>query len=464
MTLGFSETVATQQSYRDLVFPPLTFTPPQVERQTLPNGLQLFLVEDHELPVISMSALIKTGAMYEPADKLGLAAITAEVLRSGGTANRKPDEVNDTLEYLATSIEADIQEELGSVELWTLKENLATSLDILADLLRHPAFADDKVELAKAQMLEVIRRRNDYPEDIANREFLRLVYGNNHPLARIPEIETMNNVTREDVLAFYAAYFHPNNIMLAITGDFETADMVKQIETALGDWPSVVLTFPPVEVAKPALAPSVNLIQSDVDQANVMLGHLGITAKNPDYPAVYLLDLILGAGGFSSRLVQTVRNKLGLAYSVGSSLGAGLRDDGVFLVYCGTGNDTVGQAIQAIRDQLAQITQAAVSAEELQAAQNQYLNSFVFQFAAVADIVRRNMIYEYMGYPPDFLETFRDRVMQVTREDVLRVAHTYLHPDQLTILAVGKAEVIRPLLTAFGEVHDIRVTPVEATP
>lgn len=457
----FGSAAVAQQPYQDLVFPPLTFTPPQVQRHTLPNGMRLFLVEDHELPVIKIYALIKTGSMYEPADKLGLAAITGEVLRTGGTTSHSPDEINSMLEDLATTFEISIEEEQGYADLWTLKRYVETSIKVFAEVLMHPAFDQEKIDLAKSQMLEIIRRRNDYPDEIALREFLRLVYGNDHPLARIPQIETISKITRDDVLAFYQTYMQPNNIMLAVTGDFDSAVMRDAVQTIFQDWNPAPVVFPDVASVKTEWQPSVNLISYAAEQTTLILGHPGIKADNPDYPAIHVLDLILGAGGFSSRLFQKVRTELGLAYAVGSSLGAGFRDVGVFWAYCGTRNDTVLNAITAIQGELTRLTQTVVSAEELQAAKNQYLNAFVFRFATATDIVRRQMFYEYMGYSPDFLETFRDHVLNVTRDDVLRVARTYLHPDHLIMLAVGNAAQIKTPLSTFGEVREIHLDPTE---
>jgi len=452
---------SAQETYKDLVFPPLVFTPSRVEQHTLDNGMRIFFVEDHELPVISMYAIVKTGGIYEPEDKIGLATITSEVMRTGGTTRRSADEINETLEYLAASVEVDIGEELGSVELWTLKKNVDTSLKIFADVIINPTFDQAKVDLAKNQMFELIRRRNDSTESIRSREFMRVVYGRKHPLARIPQIDTINAIARDDLVAFHQRYFHPNNVMLAVTGDFDTAEMLAKLNTTFQDWKSMEITFPDVNTVAYEFRPSVNLIHKDVEQANLAIGHLGIKADNPDYPAVRVLDLILGAGGFSSRLFQTIRNEMGLTYSVGSYLGAGTRDYSVFLIFCGTRNDAVHEAITVILDEIKQLTETEVREEEVQAAKNQYINSFMFKFATVNDIVRRKMFYEYIGYPPDFLETFRDSVMNVTKADVLRVARHYLHPDKMIILAVGNAEEIKEPLSTFGPVHEITLDRVE---
>lgn len=450
-----------QPEYEKLTFPPLNFTPPEIERHTLSNGMSLFFAPDHELSVISMYALIKTGSIYEPADKVGLSSITAEVMRTGGTKTYSSDEINNMLEFMAASVEVGISEDSGSVELWTLKRNVDSALKIFADVLRHPAFEQDKIDLAKNQMLEDIRRRNDTPENIRGREFMRVLYGKTHPLARIPQVGTINSVTRSDLVAFHQAYFHPNNIMLAVTGDFEPAEMLKTLTDTFQDWPSADVKLPEVEPVNYEFSPGVYVVDKEVEQTNLGIGHLGIMANNPDYPAVRVLDLILGSGGFSSRLFQKVRTERGLAYSVGSYLGAGTRDYAPFLIYCGTRNDAVQETIQVILDTIKEMLASEVTDRELESAKNQYVNSYIFKFATVNDIIRRKMFYEYVGYPPDFLETFRDKVMNVTKADVLRAAQTYLHPDKMKILAVGSRRQIESALATFGAVQPVELDPVE---
>jgi len=365
------------------------------------------------------------------------------------------------LEFLAASVEVDADDEMGTAELWTLQKNLDTSLELFADILRHPAFEQDKVDLAQSQMFESIRRRNDSPPGIRSREFSRVLYGKMHPLARIPQVETIQAITHDDLLAFHQTYFHPNNIMLAVTGDFEPDVMREKLASAFGDWEREDVNFPEVETVAYEFSPAVFLIDKDVEQTNLALGHLGIKADNPDYPAVRILDLILGSGGFSSRLFQKVRTERGLAYSVGSYLGAGTRDYGEFLIFCGTRNDAVAEAVQVILDEVKAFLETEVSDRELEAAKNQYLNSYVFKFATVDNIVRRQMYYEYVGYPSDFLESFRERVMTVTKADVQRVAKSYLHPDKMKILAVGRGAEIKEALATFGDVQLFELDPVE---
>lgn len=457
-----------QESFRDLTFPELTLTLPEIEQQTLANGLRLFLVENHELPIIKLYALVNVGSIYEPVEKLGLTDILADVMRTGGTASRSSDEVNEMLEFLASDIEVAIQPEYGTVEAWTLRKNFNTTLELFADILMNPAFEADKVALTTTQQLDRIRRRNDDPHEIIGREFLRLVRGPRHPLARIPQPATIQAMTRADLVAFHAAYFRPDRVMLAVTGDFESTALLADLRNAFGAWAppaedaaNPALTEHVEPVSPPASGMSVFLVPKDVEQATLMFGHPGITLQNADSAAITLLDLMLGGGGFSSRFYQRVRNDLGLAYFVGSHLGAGMREPGVFYYYCGTSSAQVGEAMQAMLAEIRDVRQHGVSAGELQSARNHYLNSFVFKFETDDAVVRRLMYYDYFGYPPDFLETFRQRVMAVTPADIQRAANAYLYPDDVTVLAVGDPDEVRPGLSIFGDVTILDLDPVE---
>lgn len=440
------------QSYKDLKFKPLEFKPPPVDRVELANGMVLFLAEDHELPIVNISAKIRTGGIYEPADKVGLAELTGIVMRTGGTQSRTPEEINKELEFMASTVETSIDDESGSAGLFTLKKNLDKSLEIFADILMHPVFDKDKVELAKAKALEAIRRRNDSPQGIAKIEFQKLIYGKTHPLARTTEIETINNISREDLVDFHKKYFHPNTILLGITGDFDKAEMIEKIEKVFAGWEKVKVDYPEVPPVNTQVKSTIALFDKDINQTHIIVGHLGTKITNPDYPAIRVLDEILGGGGFTSRLYKKIRNDEGLAYAIYSNFEAGLRDYGTFEVILQTKTESTREAIDAVIDQIKRLTQEEVSDEELQVAKDQYMNSFVFRFDTLSKIVQRKMLYEYYGLPIDFLEKFRDKVLNVTKADVLRVAQQYLHPDNLVIMVVGNRNKIEKDLASLGPV------------
>lgn len=455
---------AAQKDYQKLRYPPLAdLKLPKVERFELANGLVVYLVEDHTLPKVEGYALVKTGDRFEPADKVGLAGIVGRVMRTGGSTSRKGEDIDRLLENMGASVETSIDNDSGNASLFTLKENLPQVLEVLADLLRNPAFPQDKLELAQVQERSAIARRNDDVGEIAGREFAKLLYGASSPYARQTEYATIQNVTRDDLVAFHRRYFQPNHTILGLWGDFNAAEVKGLVEQKFGSWPPAAsgpaLALP--EVPKEWKG-SINFIaKDDVNQTNVRLGHLGGRLDDPDYYALNVMSEILG-GGLSSRLFRHIRSDLGLAYAAGSAWAAEYDHPGFFLIRVDTKSQTTVQAIAETLKEVKRLTAEPVSAEELRAAKEGILNSFVFNFDTTGEIVRRLMTYEYFGYPRDFLEKFKANVEKVTAEDVLRAAQAHLKPDQLVILAVGRQQDFDKPLASLGAVNTIDITIPEA--
>ena len=453
--------------HEELTFEPIEFKPPVPEMRMLSNGVTLYLLEDHELPLFNINGLVKTGSIYDPADKVGLASIFAGVMRTGGTVSREPDMLNEELESMAASVEVGMSLEYGRISLSTLAEDTEKGLEIFADVLRNPTFREDKLDLRKQQVIEGIRRRNDNPFPVALRNFSALLYGTDHPFGWYSEIDGVESITVDDLKAFHAKYYHPNNMMLAITGDFDTETLIMQLEKVFEGWETTEIAFPDVPTVDAIRKPSVNYIFKDLNQSVVLLGHLGIkrTPDFPDYFALRVMNDILGEGGFTSRLMIEVREKHGLAYAVGSMMQTSYyTNPGEWLAYSQTRADKTVEAISLIIDVVKGLRDAPVPEAELQRTKDSLINSFVFSFESSAQIAFQQMILAYRGFAPDFLETFTDNIAKVTVEDVQAVAQKYLHPDALIIVTVGnKASFDRPL-DEFGEVNEIEIKQPEPPP
>ena len=448
-----------QKHYKDLTFPPLhQLKLPHVEQVRLPNGMRLFLVEDHTLPIVNLSARIGVGSIHEPADKVGLAEMMGTVMRTGGSEKWPGDKVDEFLESIAASIEISIGEDSGFASMSALKENVGDVLAVFADILRHPTFPKNKIELKKVEMRSAIARRNDDPTQVAFREFMKLIYGADSPYARHPEYATVDSITREDLIAFHRKFIHPDNIMIGIWGDFNTKQMIKQIKKVFGDWK-------PARFKRPAPPPinyeyryTVNFIRkSDVNQSTILIGHIGGRMDNPDYFALQVMNDILG-GGFASRLFRHVRSDQGLAYAVFGRYGANFDHPGVFYVGCMTKSETTVKATRALLTEIRKMISEPVTDEELRLAKESFLNSFVFNFDTRGEIINRMMTYKYYGYPLDFLERTRDAIQKVTKEDVMRVARKYLKPDTVQILVVGNDKKFDEPLSVLGKVREIDIT------
>ncbi len=446
---------------RSFTYPELKdFKIPRPKRVRLDNGLTVFLLEDHELPDIKASARIATGSVYEPAEKIGLASIVGTVMRTGGTETMSPDEINRQLEGVGATVETSIGRTSASASMSSLKESLDTVLPIFADILTEPAFAKQKVALAKSQEKSAISRRNDKPRQIAIREFRQLLYGSDSPYARVPQYFTIDRISRQDAVRFYEAYFHPNNTLLSVWGDFETSEMLERIRKAFGDWEKET-NFQRPKPPEPKLEAnhSVNLIpKRDVNQSTIFIGHPGgLTRKEPDFIPVTVMNEVL-AGGFSGRLFENVRSEQGLAYSVFGRYTANYRRSGIFYAGAATKSQTTVEAIRSIIHEIETIRKEPPTQKELKLAKQGYLNSFVFKFDTNREILDRLMTYEYYDYPKDFLRQFKEGIETVTAKEVTQVAKRYLFPDKVAILVVGNPSEFGQELSRLGEVNKIDIS------
>lgn len=428
---------------------------PEVEKAELPNGLKLFLVEDHEFPTINLWILIRTGSVFDPASKVGLASITGSVLRTGGTRSKTGDQIDKELDTLAASISTGVSSNLGYLSISALKENFDQALAILADIVTEPAFSEDKIELARIQQRTAIARRNENIRGIASREFSKLIYGKESPYARHAEYESIRAVNREGIVDFYNTYFHPNNAWLGACGDFKSKEMIDKITAALGKWQRGKASVEPWPEVKYQEKYTVNFIDKpDVNQSNIMLGHIGGLMSNPDYPALTIMNQILSF----ERMFKRIRTDEGLAYNVWGSYGADYVNPGVFSCGAQTKSESTVYAIEIMLKELKRIMEQEVSDEELARAKDGYLNSYVFNFETRSQIVDRMVAFAYYGYPIDFIEQIKSKVEKVTKADVLRVARTYLKPDKVQILVVGKKENFDKPLSTLGGVNVIDIT------
>jgi predicted Zn-dependent peptidase len=447
------------EHYSQLKFPTLgDIVVPEVQRVTLPNGMTLFLLEDHELPLIRISARIRTGSIYEPEDKIGLASITGTVMRTGGTTSKTGDEIDELLEQIAASVETGIGLSSGSASMSVLKEDIDTGLSILADVLMNPAFRQDKIELAKIMRRSNIARRNDTPGAIVSREYYKLIYGPKSVYARHTEYATIDNISQDDLVAFHKRFFHPNNIMLGVWGDFESEQIIEKIKTVFKDWQIAETELMASPTVNYNYESTVNLVRKDdINQTNIYLGHVGGLRSDPDYFALILMNRILGSS-FTSRLFKNVRSRQGLAYSVFGNYSANYDHPGLFYVGCQTASENTVKAIRSMIREVEKMTEEQVTDEEIAIAKESFLNSFVFNFDSKGEIVRRLMTYEYYGYPSDFLQKTKTNVEKVTKEDILRVAKKHLKPDKVQILAVGRPDDFDEPLSVLGNLNEIDIT------
>lgn len=428
-----------------IAYPPLQYqVPPASEcREVLSNGMVVYIAEDRLLPTFDLTVAIRTGAAFEPPDKAGLASLVGEQLRDGGTQDLSPEELDERVEFLAASLFSSIGETRGTAGVSSLSKDIDEGLALLVEMLRYPRFDQERLRLARERRLQNIKRRNDSTGSIESIEWGFLMNGEDHYSNRYPSSETIQAITREDLLEFHSRYYHPANMIVAVAGDFDRAEMLDKLEQAFADWPvgePATQTFPKPDHEP---MPGVYLIQKeDVNQGRVSIGHKAVCRGSPDEFALRVMNGILGGTGFKSRLTAKVRSDEGLAYSVGSRFGQGVYYPGDFRCYFQSKSNACAYAAQLVLDEIARLQKESISRQEVEETISYYVESFPQRFQSKMTLLRTYVGDEYTGRDPQYWQTYVDNLERVRPDDVMRVARQYLHPESLVILAVGEADAI----------------------
>jgi zinc protease len=410
-----------------------------VHSHTLENGLKILLVENPSLPTVSITGSVLAGARYDPESKAGL-AIMASRLLDEGTQNRTSLEIADAIESVGGSIDTDGSFERIIANAGVLKKDVDLGLELLADLMIRPSFPQEYVDKEIERMLAEIESAQDRPQVIAGWAFNELVY-QNHPLHRPSHgyPNTVEKLTRADLLDFHQRYFVPNNVILSVVGDFRVPDLLPKIEKAFGGWEAKPVKFPTYPDPIRQTEKRVKFITMPAQQLNIYLGHLGIARTNPDYYTLQVLDTILGGGaGFTARIPQRLRDELGLAYTTFASITmtAGL-EPGRFVSFIGTSPENMKLAIDGLLNEIHRIIEEPVTEQELQDAKDYLTGSFVFAFESTPQIARFLVHAEVYRLGFDYIERYPHYIRAVTVDDISRVAKKYLDSENYTLVVVG---------------------------
>lgn len=448
---------STARVPNQIKFPPLEFSMPKVDTLVFSNGLHGYLLEDHEIPVISVVVKFKVG--FPPEDKTGLNPVAAWALRNAGTKNFSKETLDRELEFVGASIESSSWPYLAQVSADFLTKDTDKVLEMLADVIMNPAFDPAKIDLRKKSMIEDLRRKADEPNQLAYREFSKLVY-RNHPMGREATVKTVTSITPEDAAAFHDRYVRPNNAVIGISGDITREEARERIERYLGRWQPG--GDPPVmpEMRYENL-PSVNYIYRDLNQAYILVGHFGQNSGDPNAPLLDLMNWVLGSGSFSSWIAKRVRSDEGLAYNTGSDFGESPWGYGLFTAFSQTRSDAAMRALSIIIEEITKMKNRGPSAEEVKIAKDSYINTQVFDYESSSQVVDRIVWYDLVGLPIDTLEREFKGYQSATVEDVARAASDYLHPDGLTILVIGNQDLFDRPLSDFGKVNIIEILEEE---
>ena len=429
----------------DLSYELLDFTPPVAGdyRHELSNGVVTFVVEDHELSLVSISVMIRTGTHLDPPDKIGLASLTGSQMRAGGTTTMSAADFDEQSAFLAAQIGSNVGATTGAANLNCLTKDLGACLDLFFDMLRNPGFDEDRLALAKSQSIQQMERRNDATGSIEGREWSRLMRGDDHFSTRPRTRATIEAITRDDLVAFHRRSYHPGNFIFVVSGDVDTPAMLVELERRLAGWVVGTEPVPPVPAPDFTPRPGLYLVDKpDVNQGRVAVGHLGTTRDDPDRYKLLVMNDILGGGGFSARLLTRIRSDEGLAYSANSRFGVGTYYKGVFQAGFQSRSETVARATAIVLEEIDRIRREPVEEEELRNSIAYFVETFSRSFSSAASTAGLFASDEYTGRDPAYLAVYRDNIAAVTAEDVLDVAQRYLDPAALVIFVVGNLEAI----------------------
>ena len=430
----------------ELEYEPLVFTPPVAldYRHELPNGVAVYVVEDHDLPLFTVQLLVRTGSYQDPPDKRGLASFTGSQIREGGTSQVVPARFDEEADYLAAALGSSVGITSGGAQVNCLSKDLERCLEIFFDMLRHPGFDAERIDLAKSQRLQEMGRRNDDTSSIERREWSRLLYGPDHFTTLPTTQNSLDATSREDLASFHRANFPPGAFMFAVSGDIDTNNILAILAQHLEGW-RVPEGWSASKIPAPAHAvePGLYLVhKEDVNQGRVSIGHLGSTRNDPDRYALQVMNNILGGGGFTARILSRVRSDEGLAYSAGSSFALGTYWPGTFRASFQSRSEATARATAIVLEEIRRIRDEPVSAQELADAKISFIEPFTQRFAnpaAVAGLFARD---EFTGRENGYWQSYREHIAAVTVEDVQRVARKHLRTDALVILVVGNIDDI----------------------
>jgi predicted Zn-dependent peptidase len=416
-------------------------------------------MEDHELPLISLSIKMKTSPADEEERQAGLLGLFGQIWRSGGTKNHTPDQLNEALERMASTVETGAGAESATISLDTLTRHQKASLALFKEVMFEPRFQDDQVVLAKGKAIEALRRKNDDPASIGRRAFRDILYGDHHVYAREASEESLKNISRGDLLKMHSALIAPDHAIVTVVGDFETSAMLSELESLFAKWKPTGRAIAPYDYSLKDPRPgALFYVEKKVNQSRVTFGRVGVARHNPDHFRLSVADYILGGGG-ASRLFGQIRSRLGLAYAVGSFV-TEANGPGIIGLGAQTKSASTVQIVEAIRAELVKFGASEPTSDELELAKESISNSFVFNFNSAEAIAGQKADLEFYSYPENYLNTYLDNIRGVSGADVLSTAKKYYLPDNMRILVVGDKSQFGRDLHEAGDVVEIPLTSI----
>ncbi|MEE8109515.1 MAG: pitrilysin family protein [bacterium] len=415
------------------------FGNPLATRNVLPNGIVLLHSEQRSLPLVTVRIIFRAGSATEPADRAGLASLTARLLKEG-TQERTATELAEAIDTLGGRIGIGASADTASGGITVLRSDLEEGMRLLAEMILRPVFPEKELRRKVKETIGRIERSKQNPASQARVAFRKALYGS-HPYGRrvSGEVKTLRSITREDVVRFHRDHYRPGGAIVAAVGDVSLREIRELLDRIFAGWSGSPPRMPRLRDPSFPGKREVIKIQRRVAQARVLFGHPGVRRDNPDYYAVRVMNYILGGGGFESRILSAIREEKGLAYSAWSYFSVGLYG-GSFQAGLGTKNDTANRALDALFEQIRQIREKLVTEKELADAKAFLTGSFPLRLSGNRNIASLLTTIEMYGLGLDYVEKFPRLIGSVTREDALRVAKKYLHPDNGVLLVLADNE------------------------
>lgn len=454
-----SPQLEVREAIARLTYAPLAFEQPVVDRHDV-GEVPVLLLEDHDLPLVTVATYIRGGYGRFERSYYGAAMGLPALLRYGGTESRTPEAIDEVLEFYAFQVAFGSSGGSVSASINTLVEHLPEALDTWGEMLTRPRFDETEIEAWRARQLESVRRRVDDPARLAYSEINRLLFGD-HPIGWETEESDLapERLTREVFRTLHERIVCRDNVILGVTGDVDWPTVEPLLDRLVQRLAPCAEPLPPPPLPEIRRAPGVFLIEKPIEQSVVVMAHATDVRLEDDveYFSAMLGNSILGAGGFSSRMLGRVRTEEGFAYSATSIWTTPRTHEGIIGATTRTRPENTAPAIELILRTMSELRDAPPTAEELGTTVDRIVNGFVFNFDTPSAIVARTMYYLAQDLPEDWLERYWRGVQEVTPDDIRTVFSEHLRPDEMTILVVGDPARIREDLARLGPVTLVEV-------
>jgi len=422
------------------------------------KGFKYYLLTDKSIPLVRGGIYIKGGAIYDPLDKRGLSALLTYLVRSGGTKEMTPDQVDAVLDQVASAISIRSGTEEMIVSFNTASSEFENTFNMLLKMLFEPRFDEERFMLGKKHMLNAVKRRADQPDTLASLAFVEQLYGKNNAWGRYVTQATITSITLEDLKKAHKEYFHPKNMVIGIAGDITEADL-KNVLSDYKLYPKPNKFEPKMPLADPKLEASISIVDKISNQAVINMGHRGGHRNDPDKFAIIVMNYLLGGATFKSRLSHVIRVQYGLAYTVYSRYTFGPPEaPGYFRVGITIKAPNAKKAIDLALGEINKFVRGdEISENEVEKAKKSILRSLVFEYSSAYSIISNIIRFNYYGYPDNYIEKYEKGIGNVYLDDVKKVAKKHLHPDKMEIIVVGQKQDLKKVLKDYSNIKYITI-------